>query len=87
MGHKPRHRVDPLYVSLDERTTTAASGVFEHRKPNVYGRLTWSPDLRTYRRFTLLIPYRLKRGSQSPTTELNRDDEGCPTSGYNPQPA
>jgi hypothetical protein len=28
-----------------------------------------------------------KWGSQSPTTDLDRDDEGYPTSGYSPQTA
>jgi hypothetical protein len=86
VGHNPRHRADFLFFSSDERRATTAIGLLEHRKPNVDGRLTRSPDLRPYHKIAPLIPYELKWGSQSPTTDLNRNVEGYPTSGYSPHP-
>ncbi len=57
------------YGSIGERTAAAAIGVSEHQKPHVSGHLPWSPDLQFYDRFTPLIHYGLRWGSQSPTSD------------------
>ena len=73
-------------AQTDERTASAAIGILEYRTHNFSVLLARSLDLLTSHKLTPLIPYGLKRGSQSPTTKIILDDKGYPTSGYIPQP-